>query len=101
MYEISDILYGFFGTDIILYDQLDMSLFYFVKSTISKIILITASQNILPKPMGVEISIFSLDDPSLAWGFNDYQSAALYEIGFSDYSTGYSNARFLNYNDRV
>jgi hypothetical protein len=101
MYEISDILYGFFGTDIILYDQLDMSLFYFVKSTISKIILIAASQNILPKPMGVEISIFSLDDPSLAWGFNDYQSAALYEIGFSDYSTGYSNARFLNYNDRV
>lgn len=101
MYEISTILYGFFGTDIILYDQLDMSLFYFVKSSISKIILIAYEQKILPKPMGVQLSIFSLDDPSLVWGFNDYQTESQFEIGFSDYIDGYSNAVLLNYNDRV
>jgi hypothetical protein len=101
LYDINQIVFGLFGTDILVYDQLDMTLSYFVKSNISRIIKIAAEQKLLPKPMGVGINIFALDDPTKVWGFNDYRSDALYSVGFSSYLTGFADARVLNYNDRV
>lgn len=102
LYEMNNILYDFFGTDLILCDQLDMSLSYFVNPNISRIISIANEQNLLPKPMGVLISgVFESSDPTKVWGWSDYIIDSGFTTSFSDYVTGESDATFLSYLDRI
>lgn len=98
--EINSILFSFFGTDVVLFDQMDMSISYFVKPTIARIIQIAKNENILPKPMGVIISgIYSVEDFNQFWKFKDTEYDTGYTIGFSDYNTGWSNSHILSYGD--
>ena len=99
--EINKILYDFFGTDIVVFDQLDMTMSYFVKSNISRIISIANSQNLLPKPAGVFIGVFTSIDVAKLWGLNDYSQPSYYTTGFSDYTSGFVDSKMLDYTDRI
>lgn len=102
LYDMNAILFEFFGTDLIVCDQLDMSLSYFVKPEISRIIGIAKEQNLLPKPMGVLIcGVFESVDSTKLWGFSDYVIDNGFTTGFSDYVSGESDAVFLSYLDRI
>lgn len=100
--DINKFLFDFFGTNLILCDQADMTISYFVNPEISRIIAIASEQNLLPKPMGVLIcGVFESSDPLSIWGFSDYTVDNGLSIGFSDYETGSSNGTFLSYLDRI
>jgi hypothetical protein len=101
LYDINIIFYDFFGTDITILDQLDMSMSYFVKSTISRIIGIAKDQNLLPKPMGVLSNVFVVDSISTLWALSNYGSSDNFTLGFSDYVSGFLDAKILGYNDRI
>jgi len=97
--EINDALYAIFGLNIMMVDQLDMSLAYFCTPQYSRLAQIALDEEFLPKPMGVNIvAIFEFDDPSILFSFNPSNTL----FGFTDYnsatgSTGY----FLSYEDAI
>lgn len=99
--KINEILYEFFGTDITVFDQLDMTMSYFVKSNISRIISIANNQNLLPKPAGVFLSVFTSIDVTKLWGLNDYIGSSYYTTGFSNYTSGFVDSIILDYTDRI
>lgn len=102
LYDMNAFIYDFFGTNLILCDQTDMTISYFVKAEQSRIIAIAYEQNLLPKPMGVLISgVFAVDDTNKIWGFSDYQYDNNMTVAFSDYETGAVDSHFLSYLDRV
>jgi hypothetical protein len=102
LYDVNSILYSFFGTDIIIFDQLDMTIVYFIKSDIARIIGIAYDQNLLPKPMGVLIvGVFIVPDPAKLWGFTSYTATSGYTVSFSDYVTGFADATILSYTDGI
>jgi len=97
--EINDALYEIFGFNIIVLDQLDMSIIYMCAPEYSRLIQIALDENFLPKAMGVKIKhIFELYNPYALFSFNPGGSM----FGFSDYSspTG-STGYFLSYEDKV
>lgn len=97
--EINDALYAIFGLNIIMIDQLDMSIIYSCTSQYSSLAQIAMDEGFLPKPMGVQISsIFELADPAILFSFDPSNTL----FGFTDYnsatgSTGY----FLSYEDAL
>jgi hypothetical protein len=102
LYEVNEILYEVFGNDVVVFDQFDMTISYFVKNEISRIMGIALSQNLLPKPMAVLISgLFGLDIISSLWGLTDYTRVSWSTIGFSDYATGFEDSTVLDYTDRI
>lgn len=99
---VNDLLSEVFSGDVIVLDQLDMSISYFVKVEISRILAIAAAQNLLPKPMGVLISgVFAVDIFDEIWGLTDYDSTSWSTIGLSSYATGFVDAVTLDYLDRI
>jgi hypothetical protein len=105
--EIAGILYNYFDSNIVLFDKCDMTISYFVKETISNIISIAYNENLLPKPMGVQISgVFIVGDPSNVWTLKSQDSNARNNTiigGFIDYNLypDTNSAIFLNYEDKL
>jgi hypothetical protein len=101
LYEVNAFLHEIFGDYLVVFDQLDMSISYFVTPIISRIVGIAYDQNLLPKPMGVLISgLFVVDAIEDIWGFTDYIGTSWSTIGFSSYSA-WSAATMLDYSDRT
>lgn len=101
LHEINDLLFSFFALNLIMIDQRDMSLSYFVLPASARIVLIAADENLLPKPMGVEITgIFQMDDISLLWGLTDYIEDSGFDVGLSTYA-GWTDADVLEYEYRI
>lgn len=101
-YGVNELLNEVFGSGVVLFDQFDMTISYFVKTEISRIMSIAYAQNLLPKAMGVLISgLFAIDVIEDLWGITDYNSVSWSIIGFSDYSTGFADAIMLDYLDRI
>jgi hypothetical protein len=102
LYAINQLLYDFFGTDIILGDQRDMSFSYLINGTIARIIEIALNEGLLPKPMGVLISgVVSLTDPAKAWRLSDYTFDYQTTVGFSDYGAALPDSEMVDYVNRI
>jgi len=102
LYEINDLLNVFFGTDIILSDQRDMSLTYLIKESIARIIGIAKTENLLPKPMGVLLSaVVSVSDPTKVWQLADYTFDYGNSSAFSDYLLTAPDTIFIDYGDAI
>jgi len=87
LYEIATILFEYFSNQIILFDQFDMTISYFVKDSISRIISIAYQEDLLPKPMGVQISgVFAVEDPLIVWGIKSQARGNTGIGGFIDYN---------------
>jgi hypothetical protein len=101
LYEINAILHEVFGDSVVVFDQFDMTISYFVTTEVSRIMGIALDQNLLPKPMAVLISgLFSLDIITDLWGLTAYESTSWSTIGLSSYS-GWADATMLDYLDRI
>ena len=89
LYGIQKFLTDFLGKDVTVYDSQDMSIGYYISAAASRIAQLAASQNLLPKPMGVLLTgVYSVPDsqkvfgfetadtinrgPGTSWGFNVY-----------------------------
>jgi hypothetical protein len=101
--EIASILYTYFDTDLILFDQFDMSISYFASDSISRIIGIAYQENLLPKPMGVEVTgVFVVDDPAKVWSLKSETRNNTPIGGFTDYNNYYYNLfDYINLSDIV
>lgn len=103
-YEITNALKMFFNDKIVMFDNLDMTITYFISNEAYNIFIITTAylSNLLPKPMGVGIyGIFTVIDPLNVWSWGNYESSTLATDGFSDYESGQSTAEFLDYSMRL
>ena len=100
LYDIVTMIKSYFGDSIVVGDGANMWLYYFVSSSISRIALIAYNEGLLPKPMGVGISMFSVENPTLLWGFSSYIANSGATIGFSSYSA-WANGEILDYTDLI
>jgi hypothetical protein len=99
-YEITDSLKQFFDDKIIMFDNLDMTITYFISNESYTVFIVTTGYlaDLLPKPMGVGIkNVFSVIDPLNVWVWGDYETSYLATDGFSDYEGDTSTAEFLDY----
>ena len=94
--EINSFIYSLFGLNLILNDNLDMSIEYYVKPSIAKIISIAKDNGFLPKPMGVMIdALISVEDMDILFSFDPENG-----LGFTDYlSSTNSTGKYLSYED--
>jgi hypothetical protein len=103
-FEITAALKQFFGTKIVMYDQLNMKINYFISDEVTNVLIISIAElaGLLPKPMGVLIDgIYAVPDPINVWAWGDYEASYLSTGGFSDYEIGLSTASFLDYTMRI
>lgn len=99
--SITEILFEFFGTDLICYDAKDMSISYLVKPAAKKIALLFASQDALPKPQGVNLTgVYLAEDPTKIFGMADYTEPTSTQ-GFVDYAVGSNDSHWLLYQDKI
>jgi hypothetical protein len=102
LYEIQNILFDFFGYDIIAYDLKNMTISYSVLASTSYFALLAISQGLLPKPMGVGLAgVFEVVDQTKLFGFQDYVFNASNETGFSDYLTGFNGYQWISYLNKI
>lgn len=83
MKEIDDAIYEYFGNQVIVNNNKNMSLTYIVNNELGSLIPILISEDLLPAPLGVGVSVVTSVDPSKAYfGFKrgDRQTDA---VGFS------------------
>lgn len=87
LYEINNILHTYFAHNIILFDSQDMKFNYFIRSSLEALATVMRNENLLPKPMGVEItSLFSVENPELIWGIKSDTETYVPIGGFTDYN---------------
>lgn len=99
--SIDESIKEFFGNEVIPSSKLDMTMDYFIPANASEIINVAVEKNLLPRPMGVGISVLIKKQQSKMFGFTDYISTLQSSIGtgfstYSDYDT--KEGEFLNYN---
>ena len=100
--SIDDGLFGFFGDGIILSENQNMSLLYFVKDFYFNLSLIALAKDVLPKPMGVKLIGLIRRDKRM-FGFIRYTTItpSLNITGFTNYTLGFTKSgEMLNY-DKV
>jgi len=100
--NIVSMMYEFFGTDLIVCDQCDMSMSYYIDSAVIRIVTIAKGVNLLPKPMGVLLTgVFAVNSTTDVWAMTDYTRDTGATIGFSSYTGGWAAAEFLNYGNAI
>lgn len=87
--EVDDILYAYFGDDVALYDNGDMTITYIILETATDTLFgIANATNSLPKPSGVRINAIRADALTGFFGFQNYSEAddpAF--VGYGEYGT--------------
>lgn len=95
MRDIDEILYEFFGRDIVCHNNQDMSLTYIMLNEYSPLIPIVVANNLLPAPLGVGVSIINrVNLPDLIFGFKR-GNITTQAVGFSTNSEA-REAAFLS-----
>lgn len=95
MRDIDEILYEFFGRDIVCHNNQDMSLTYIIINNYSSLIPIIIANNFLPMPLGVEVRLIErVNLPDLIFGFKR-GNITTQAVGFSDKSEA-REAAFLS-----
>lgn len=99
---IQNILYEFFDTDILCFDSRDMFISYLVGPSIGYFTELAISQDLLPKPMGVENGgVYQVTDPTKVFGMQDYIVDTGNDDGFSDYVGGLNDYQFIDYANKI
>ena len=102
MAEIATELWASFGSDLICYDNEDMSILYLINSSSTTLASIAVTAGLLPKPMGVRISgVFAIPDTAHLFGYYTYEYDNGNSIGFSTYQDGFNGQYWLDYTNRV
>lgn len=97
--SINDSLYSFFGTDVYMTSSGNMSLTYYVPSSITSIIDTIISRKLLPVPMGVDFQAVLVSSGGGYFGFSRYESSVQPANGFTTYSDITKDGDILMYDD--
>lgn len=88
--DITESLSIYFGDDIVVLDNYDMSMTYLIGNTSEALVNAALQKNVLPKPAGVRLEVI---DGNRFFGFADAASDAdipAYVIGFNDSTEGFT-----------
>jgi hypothetical protein len=103
--DIVGLLYQFFGTEILLFDQADMRMTYVISSLISSNLLqLFITQGILPAPMGVNVDVIIYAPIINAFfGFITYGNPVQSPITrpFNDYADYQTTWPWFSYQDSI
>lgn len=98
--SIDTLIFDFFSTDVIIYDNYDMTVDYVITKNRSVIFEVARNDGYIPKPMGVGIRILIAIENTLdIFGYSDYNlnnNARTY----SSYDN-LTNGKFLSYADTI
>ncbi len=96
---IQNLLFQFFADTILLYDLLDMRFSYVLSSSIGSndLIQLFLTEGLLPKPMGVQLSVIVVPDITNLFGFRTYQLPASKSKPFNQYGSFNMTWRWLSY----
>jgi hypothetical protein len=85
--EIDNLLFEFFGNNILHFDRQNMSIAYIFDSTIERLVIIANSEMLIPKPMAVSLSVSFTIDINNIFYLNRYNMALPnWATGFTTYS---------------
>lgn len=101
--SIDEGLFRFFGTDLVMSDPQNMSIFYFATDSTIRIAQIALDKKVLPRPMGVGIGGIILRNKKF-FGFVTYETQIIPSniTGFTDYTAGFTKeGEILDYNKLI
>lgn len=98
---IASNLYQAFGTQISVFDYKNMQLSYLINSSIGSqdLIELLITENLIPRPMGVQISIIYANNTNNFFGFRTYTHAATLAKPFNTYKNYIKTWPWLTYTD--
>lgn len=96
---IQNLLHEFFPNEILITDYLDMRISYRISETIGSADLIEmfVTQQLLPKPMGVQMSVVVIPDVTILFAFRTYRFAFANGKPFNRYTSFNKTWRWLSY----
>lgn len=95
-------LFQTFGSAVSLYDFQNMHMSYLINSSIGTqdLINLLITEDLLPRPMGVELSIIYANNTSNFFGFRTYASPGVLVKPFNTYADYNQTWPWLSYNDQ-
>jgi len=97
LYDIQTLLIDFFGDEIQVYDNQDMTIDYYIFGQSQTLVDVAIKQDMLPRPMGVRIrEIYNLPTNRI-YGFQDYNNQDFPVIGFNDYENFDDDTVWIDY----
>jgi len=98
--ETKRILRQFFGTDIRVIDNGNMSISYIATTRREPFITAALGLGLLPRPMGVKIEDITFTEwPMGVLQVTSYDNPDILGLGLNDYATDWNNVHLLSYND--
>lgn len=99
VFEIVD---TFFQDEVSVFDNMNMSLTYYINPNAGRLVELALDVGLLPKPMGVRIqAIFNIPDPSSIYSITDYGSEFFPDDGLNDYNSPDNGKVFLDYRNAL
>lgn len=84
--DIDNFIADFFGDQAIFNDRLDMTISYIFDESVERLVTIALSENLIPKPAAVGLSVSFTSDINNIFGFKKYgEPAPDFVVGFSKY----------------
>ncbi len=103
--DIQELLATFFPDQILIFDTQLMKIFYYISSNVGsqELIQMFITQKIIPKPMGVKISvILYVPDVTAFFGFQNYSGVLNPNVKpFNSYHDYHSDWKWLSYHDAI
>lgn len=102
--DIQELLHTFFPNQVMIFDTQLMKVFYYISSEIGSqdLIQMFITQKLIPKPMGVKLSlILYVPDVTAFFGFRTYQAANTTVRPFNSYHDFDSSWKWLSYHDTI
>jgi len=85
--DIDDFLFAFFQDNVIFTDRKNMTISYIFDKSVQRLVTIAASENLIPKPAAVGLSLSFTEDIENIFTFGSYSgSYPDFGVGFAEYS---------------
>jgi hypothetical protein len=102
--DIQELLDTFFPDQVMIFDTQLMKIFYYISSGIGsqELIQMFITQKIIPKPMGVKLSvILYVPDVTAFFGFRTYASENTQVKPFNSYHDHHTDYQWMSYHDAI
>lgn len=100
--SVNEIVDTFFTGEVTVYDNMNMSLTYYINPNAGRLVELALEVGLLPKPMGVQIvAIFNIPDPGNIYAITSYESENFPQDGLNDYNQPDNGKIFLSYRNAL
>lgn len=99
--SITNAIYGFFGSNVLVFDFKNMHMSYLINSLFGSqdLIQLLIAQKLLPAPMTVQVSVVYAPNIDAFFGFSVYGTIAMNNSPFNDYNDYQTDWPWLDYGD--